>query len=70
MPEIFESASLIKNQIAALKEEHRDLDGVIAVLDSAQPSDDLRIRRLKKRKLLLKDRIIELQKTLVPDLLA
>ena len=70
MPEIFESASLIKNQIAALKEEHRDLDGVIAVLDSAQPSDDLRIRRLKKRKLLLKDRIIELQKALVPDLLA
>ncbi|MBT7427856.1 DUF465 domain-containing protein [Burkholderiales bacterium] len=70
MPEIFESASLIKNQIAALIEEHRDLDGVIAVLDSSKQSDDLRIRRLKKRKLLLKDRIIELQKALVPDLLA
>ena len=53
MPEIFESASLIKNQIAALIEEHRDLDGVIAVLDSSKQSDDLRIRRLKKRKLLL-----------------
>ncbi len=48
--------------------EHRDLDLVIVHLIENPPPDDLLIRRLKKRKLLLKDRILQLEQMLVPDI--
>lgn len=50
--------------------EHRDLDLVIDHLLINPPPDDLLIRRLKKRKLLLKDRIAHLEQLLTPDVLA
>ncbi|WP_300455983.1 DUF465 domain-containing protein [Accumulibacter sp.] len=50
--------------------EHRDLDQVIDHLLINPPPDDLLIRRLKKRKLLLKDRIAHLEHLLAPDVLA
>lgn len=50
--------------------EHRDLDLVIDHLTLNPPPDQLLIRRLKKRKLLLKDRISQLERMLVPDILA
>ncbi len=58
----------IKSQLQELQVEHRDLDLVIAHLTENPPPDDLLIRRLKKRKLVLKDRILLLEEALVPDI--
>lgn len=57
-------------ELAELRAEHRDLDAAIGRLDSAPPDDELLIRRLKKRKLHLKDRIAALERMLEPDELA
>ena len=48
--------------------EHRDLDLVIDHLTLNPPPDQLLIRRLKKRKLILKDQITRLESELIPDL--
>lgn len=60
--------SEIRQQLQELEVEHRDLDLVIIHLTTSPPPDDLLIRRLKKRKLALKDRILMLEKLLVPDI--
>lgn len=60
----------IRTLLQQLQVEHRDLDQVIAHLLTAPPPDELLIRRIKKRKLLLKDRILQLEQMLVPDILA
>ena len=57
----------IRAQLHELQVEHRDLDLVIIHLIENPPPEDLLIRRLK-RKLLLKDRIIQLEEMLVPDI--
>jgi hypothetical protein len=62
-----EEATLIRRKIEALKVEHRDLDEVIARLSSDPNQDELQMRRLKRRKLLLKDQISLLERQLVPD---
>lgn len=58
----------IRTQLHELQVEHRDLDLVIDHLTLNPPPDQLLIRRLKKRKLLLKDRISQLERMLVPDI--
>lgn len=60
--------SEILNLIAELKEEHRDLDEAIARLVEDPSVDQLRLRRLKKRKLKLKDWMAYLESKLIPDL--
>ena len=65
-----EDAEALKNRLAELSVEHRDLDEAIGRLMAAPPKDQLLLRRLKKRKLLLKDRITLLQRMLEPDELA
>jgi hypothetical protein len=57
----------IHERLRTLNVEHRDLDQVIARLADSPPGDELLIRRLKKRKLLLKDRIDQLQQMLITD---
>lgn len=60
--------SSLSARLATLHTEHRDLDAVIAQLSEAPPPDsELLLRRLKKRKLLLKDRISLIQRMLDPD---
>jgi hypothetical protein len=54
--------------IAELREEHRDLDEAIARLAFDPSVDQLRLRRMKKRKLKLKDWIAHLESQLIPDL--
>ena len=63
-----EETVLIRRKIEALKVEHRDLDEVIARLSSDHRQDELQMRRLKRRKLLLKDQITLLERQLVPDI--
>lgn len=58
----------IRAQLGELRIEHRDLDQVILHLIENPPPDELLIRRLKKRKLALKDRILLLEQMLVPDI--
>ncbi|HNH36613.1 MAG TPA: YdcH family protein [Rhodocyclaceae bacterium] len=61
----------LRVQLQELKVEHRDLDEAIARLDEAPPPiDELMLRRLKKRKLHLKDRIALIERLLEPDELA
>ncbi len=58
----------IKMQLLELQQEHRDLDQVILLLIENPPADELLVRRLKKRKLAIKDRILALEASLVPDI--
>ena len=58
----------LRAQLFELQVEHRDLDLVITHLIENPPPDDLLVRRLKTRKLLLKDRILQLEQMLVPDI--
>ena len=55
-------------QLTALKSEHRELDVMIARLVVDPGNDELELKRLKKRKLHLKDSIAMLQSRLIPDL--
>jgi hypothetical protein len=58
----------IKRRIIELQVEHRDLDDAIARMDEQVGIDEIRLRRLKKRKLQIKDTIYMLQMQLVPDI--
>ena len=58
----------IRTQLHEMQAEHRDLDLVITHLIETPPPDELLVRRLKKRKLVLKDRILLLEQMLVPDI--
>ena len=68
--EIFDTAATLRERLARLHEEHHDLDEAIARLADASSSDELLVRRMKKRKLALKDRIAALERILEPDDLA
>ena len=57
----------IAQRLAALRLEHRDLDVAIARLQSDIDADELSVKRLKKRKLQLKDQIARLESDLIPD---
>ena len=63
-----EEKAQIEGRIAALQIEHQDLDDVIARLSEHPSQDQLQLRRLKKRKLILKDSISRLKILLVPDI--
>jgi hypothetical protein len=54
-------------RVALLKQEHRDLDTAIARLQVDIGADELAVKRLKKRKLQIKDCIARLQSALIPD---
>lgn len=58
----------IRKRIIELEVEHRDLDAAIAMLSQDPNHDQLQLRRLKKRKLQLKDHITLLKMQLVPDI--
>jgi len=60
----------IQARITALEVEHHDLDDVIARLSERPTQDQLQLRRLKKRKLYLKDSIARLRDRLIPDIIA
>ena len=63
-----EEIEALKRRLEELRMEHRDLDDALARLAMDPRVDQLQLRRLKKRKLLLKDLIAKLQSRLIPDL--
>ena len=60
----------LQKALEDIKTEHRDLDVVIQQLSEATPVDFLRLQRLKKRKLFLKDSISKIESMLLPDIIA
>lgn len=62
-----DSPADIAEKIAALRTEHRDLDDAIVRLVEDEEADEVAIKRLKKRKLWLKDCIARLESALIPD---
>lgn len=70
MEDIETLQSALQQRIRELKIEHDDLDDAIARLSENPLPDQLRVQRLKKRKLLLKDQLTHLQRQLDPDVLA
>ena len=60
----------LREELIRLRGEHRDLDVEIAALEVAALADQLRIQRLKKRKLAIKDRIQGVEDDLRPDIIA
>jgi hypothetical protein len=61
-------ADEVKVRVVELEIEHRDLDTAIDSLNESQTVDALQLQRLKKRKLQLKDQIIQLKMQLIPDI--
>ena len=61
---------LVRKQLTILESEHRDLDDVIERLGEDLPFDQLKLQRLKKRKLILKDEITLLRSRVLPDIIA
>ena len=58
------------DQLKELEQEHRDLDEVLIQIQEKQTVDFQQIQRLKKRKLILKDKIIFLKNKIEPDIIA
>jgi len=60
----------LRKKLEDLRAEHRDLDDVIARVVDQAPFDQLRVQRLKKRKLVLRDMMQKLESELLPDIIA
>jgi hypothetical protein len=60
----------LREELVQLRAEHRGLDDEITSLEEKGASDQLLLRRLKKRKLALKDQITKLEDQLLPDIIA
>ena len=60
----------LREQLARMRAEHRDLDAEIVAEEVSPLSDQLQVKRLKKRKLALKDQITAIEDRLLPDIIA
>ena len=61
---------VLRVKLEVLRREHRDLDEAIAAMQARGTSDALTLKRLKKRKLALKDQIARIEDELTPDIIA
>ena len=60
----------LREQLGRLQQEHRDLDAAIAALAMSPGSDVIQVQRLKKRKLVLRDKIRRIEDQITPDIIA
>jgi hypothetical protein len=60
----------LRATLLRLKQEHRDLDSAINALEESGRADALQLKRLKKKKLYLKDEIARIEDQLLPDIIA
>lgn len=70
LPPKMDTDEVLRVKLRVLEREHRDLDEAIRALESTRRGDQLALRRLKKQKLVLKDRITFLEDQLTPDIIA
>ena len=61
---------VLRVELEVFRREHGDLDDAIAALEASGRADQLRLRRLKKQKLALKDKISRIEDKLTPDIIA
>jgi hypothetical protein len=66
----FDDIEAIRTEIERLRQEHGDLEAAVEALLAVGNVDQLQIQRLKKRKLLLRDRIKHLEDEITPDIIA
>ena len=69
-PSRMQDREALERRLETLRSEHRDLDDVIERISGGNAFDQLQIKRLKKRKLMLKDEIARIESKLVPDIIA
>lgn len=69
-PEQMDHEAVLRAKLEVLKREHRELDEEIRDLEERRTTDALTLRRLKKHKLMLKDRIAMIEDELFPDIIA
>jgi len=67
---IDDSTEELQRKLEELRQEHRDLDDVISHLSHSGQFDQIKLQRLKKRKLMLKDQIAQVESLLHPDIIA
>ncbi len=65
-----EQSAKLGLELATIRQEHADMDAAIHTLADSHKADPMLLLRLKKRKLALKDRMVELEKLLLPDIIA
>jgi len=65
-----EKEAALREELVTVREEHRTLDEEIVALEGSGTAGQLQIRRLKKKKLSLKDRITAIEDQLTPDIIA
>ncbi len=63
-------AEAIEAKLSELRLEHRDLDDAIAALNDGAAGNHLQLQRMKKRKLMLRDQISQLESMILPDIIA
>ena len=61
---------MLRERLNQLKQQHRDLDAAITSLEMTGTADQLQLRRLKKHRLMLKDRIAKVADQMLPDIIA
>lgn len=69
-PPEMDHQEVLRVKLEVLRSEHRDLDDAISALTEKATADQLTLRRLKKQKLVLKDRIQQIENELTPDIIA
>ncbi len=65
-----DNTEVLRVKLEVLRQEHRDLDEAIHVMETSGRADQLRLKRLKKQKLMLKDQIARIEDILTPDIIA
>jgi hypothetical protein len=70
LPLTKEQEAALGLELATKRQEHADLDAAIGTLAASGIADRMLLQRLKKRKLMLKDRIVQLENLLLPDIIA
>ncbi|EAQ05057.1 hypothetical protein OB2597_07225 [Pseudooceanicola batsensis HTCC2597] len=61
---------VLRVELEVFRREHADLDAAISALQERSAADQLTLQRLKKQKLLLKDKIAQIEDRLTPDIIA
>ena len=69
-PFLSEEEIALRAEVKLLREEHADLDASIEALNHMPIPDQLRIARLKRKKLLLRDEIVKIESRILPDIIA
>lgn len=69
-PDVSEEERALYAKLGQLRLEHRDLDSAIEALGNGIVQDQLQLARLKRKKLALKDQILQIENQLIPDIIA